>query len=67
LSSQKDFDHFPIFEILISEAPIISHRDGLSREELGIGWQTPRYAPPQASIARTARLPGYLRSPWLTH
>jgi len=24
LSSQKDFDHFPIFEILISEAPIIA-------------------------------------------
>jgi len=30
LSSQKDFD-LPIYEILISEAPII--RDGLPREE----------------------------------
>ena len=44
LSSQKNFDHFPIFEILISEAPNIRHRDDLPREELGIGWQAPRAA-----------------------
>jgi len=35
LSSQKDFD-LPIYEILISEAPIIRHRDGLPREEWGL-------------------------------
>ena len=33
LSSQKDFNHFPIYEILISEALIIRHRDGLPHEE----------------------------------
>jgi len=44
LSSQKDFDHFLIFEILIFEASNIRHRDGLLREELEIGWQVPRIA-----------------------
>jgi len=34
----------------------------LPREELGIGWQA-RRVPPQASIAQTARLPGYPLSP----
>jgi len=60
LSFQKDFNHFPIFEILISEAPNIRNRVGLPRAELGIGKGR---APPQASIARMARLPGYPRSP----
>ena len=63
LSSQKDFDYFPIFEILISEAPNIYHCDGLPREELKIGkhpaLRAYRHKPP----VRMARMPSYPRSP----
>jgi len=44
--------------------PIDRWRAGLGS---WIGWQAPApriYIPPQTSIARTARLPGYPRSPW---
>jgi len=53
LSFQKDFDYFPIFEILISKAPNIHYRNDLPR---GVGdWlaSAPRCAPLQASITQT--------------